>query len=240
MVTIIRIADFSFEVPDSGVMLGFEVCGFGVRTRDRRIVIDPWLAFDSKRSEPDAPSRWARISDELRAADLAPEAVDTVVYTHLDGVGWAVGTDETTPNFPNARHVVPSGELDAFDAGLRGGTDGLKVLRDHGLVDGVETPHEVAPGVNVEPAPGHTRTSAVVRVDDGDRESVFVGHLFLHPAQVHRYERTELEEDPPTAIATRVLLLDDAAARGTVLFGDLWAAPGCGTVTKSEDVYQLV
>lgn len=122
--TIIRIADFPFEVPDSGVMLSFEVCGFGVRTRDRRIVIDPWLAFDSKRSEPDAGSRWMRISDELTAADLAPDTVDTVVYTHLDGVGWAVGTDETTPNFPHARHVVPSGELDAFDADRGAGPTG--------------------------------------------------------------------------------------------------------------------
>ncbi len=123
---------------------------------------------------------------------------------------------------------------------MRGGTDGLKVLRDRGLVDGVETPYEVAPGVTLEPAAGHTRTSAVVRVEDGEREAVFVGHLFLHPAQVHRYERAELEEDPPTAIATRVRLLDDAASRGTVLFGDLWAAPGYGKVTKAQDNYELV
>ena len=58
--TIIRIVDFPFEVPDSGVMLKFEVCGFGIRTGDRRIVIDPWLAFDPKRPEPDGPQRWER------------------------------------------------------------------------------------------------------------------------------------------------------------------------------------
>ena len=52
-VTITRVADFPFEVPDSGVVLKFEVCGFGVRTGDRRIVIDPWLAFDRSASEPD-------------------------------------------------------------------------------------------------------------------------------------------------------------------------------------------
>ncbi|HEX2384233.1 MAG TPA: hypothetical protein VHI95_16430 [Acidimicrobiales bacterium] len=238
--TIIRVPDFPFEVPDSGVVLRFEVCGFGVRTGDRRIVIDPWLAFDPKRSEADGPDRWKRISDALRAADLAPDAVDTVVYTHLDGVGWAVGPDGETPSFPNARHLVAGGELDAFDAGLRTDTDGLKVLREHGLVDPIELPHEVAAGVTIEPAPGHTPSNGLVRVLNDEDEAVFVGHTFLHPAQVHRYERAELEPDPDTAIETRVRLLDDAAERGSVLYGDLWDAPGCGKVTKDGDRYDLV
>jgi hypothetical protein len=239
-VTIIRIADFPFEVPDSGVMLKFEVCGFGVRRDDRRIVIDPWLAFDAKRAEPDGPHRWARISDELSAADLAPDDVDTVVYTHLDGVGWAVGPDERTPNFPNARHLVPKGELEAFDEGLRVGTGGLNVLRDNDLVDPIEAPHNIAPEVVFEPWTGHTPSSGVVRVQDREGEAVFFGHLFLHPAQVRRYERAETEADPEATVAARLRLLDEAAARGAVLYGDLWAAPGYGTVTKAGDDYELV
>jgi glyoxylase-like metal-dependent hydrolase (beta-lactamase superfamily II) len=239
-VRIIRVADFPFEVPDSGVVLKFEVCGFGVRTEDRRILVDPWLAFDGKRSDADGAQRWARVSAELSAADLAPDEVDTVVYTHLDGVGWAVGPDDETPSFRNARHLVPGGELDAFDAGLRVETEGLKVLRDHGLVDAIDAPYEVARGVVFEPWPGHTPSSGVVRVQDGDDEAVFFGHLFLHPAQVSRYERAEIEADPEGTIDARVRLLDSAAARGTVLYGDLWASPGFGKVTKAGDRYELV
>lgn len=240
--TITRVADFPFEVPESGLVLQFEVSGFGVRAGDRRIVIDPWMAFDQKRSEPDGADRWARISKELAAADLAPDDVDTVVYTHLDGVGWAVGPDDATPNFPNARHLVPAGELDAFDEGRRGATEALEVLRTHGLVDGVEAPLEIAPGVTLEAATGHTRSSIVVRVrqDDGAADAVFVGHLFLHPAQVTRYERVVGDEDPEALIATRRRLLDEAATAGSVLYGDLWAEPGFGRVTKDGDAYQLV
>jgi len=238
-VTIIRIIDFPFEVPDSGVVLKFEVCGFGVRTGDRRIVIDPWLAFDAKRAEPDGPRRWERISAELVAADLAPADIDTVVYTHLDGVGWAVGPDDRTPNFPNARHLVPQGEVDAFDEGLRVETEGLKVLRDNDLVDAIAAPHDVAPGVVFEPWSGHTPSSGVVRVRDGEGEAVFFGHLFLHPAQVHRYERAEVEADSEATVAARLRLLDDAVARRTVLYGDLWEAPGYGTVTKAGEGYEL-
>ena len=43
---------------------------------------------------------------------------------------------------------------------------------------------------------GHTHHSTAVRVVDGSDEALFVGHLFLHPAQVHRYDRVELETDP--------------------------------------------
>jgi glyoxylase-like metal-dependent hydrolase (beta-lactamase superfamily II) len=239
-VTIIRIPDFPFEVPDSGVVLQFEVCGFGIRADARRILIDPWLAFDAKRSEPDGPQRWARVSAELSAADLAPDDVDTVVYTHLDGVGWAVGPDGQTPSFPNAQHLVPIGELEAFDAGLRVDTDGLKVLRENDLVQAIEAPHEIAPGVMFEPWPGHTPSSGVVRVRDGDDEALFFGHLFLHPAQVARYERAEIEADPAATIDARIRLLDDAAAHGTVLYGDLWATPGFGKVTKTDGRYELV
>ena len=90
------------------------------------------------------------------------------MYTHLDGVGWAVGPDGQSPNFPNARHLVPGGEITAFGAGLRTDTEGLNVLRAHGLVDAIELPHEVAPGIVIEPAPGHTPSNGIVRVQDGD------------------------------------------------------------------------
>ena len=124
-VTITRITDFPFEFPDSGTVLQFEVSGFGVRIGDRRIVIDPWMAFDQRRVEPDGVARWQRISHELTAADLAPADVDTVLFTHLDGVGWSVGPDGATPNFPNARHLIPSGlrpELTYFAASFGSST----------------------------------------------------------------------------------------------------------------------
>lgn len=233
---IVRVVDFPFEVPDSGTTLRFEVCGFGVRTGDRRVVVDPWLAFDAKRAEPDAADRWARIAASLDAADVAPARVDVVVFTHLDGVGWAVGPDGETPCFPNARHLVPVGELDAYDEGRRGATEAVDVLRSLGLVDEVAAPYELAPGVTVEPVGGHTRSNTAVRAGD----ALFVGHLFLHPAQVRAFERIQGDEDPEGTVAARRRILDDAVESGTVLYGDLWDSPGRGTVQRDGDGYRLV
>src|SRR5205823_14011770 len=65
VMTIVRIPDFGFDVPEGSRTLHFEVCGFGVRVGDRRIEIDPWLAFDERRAEPDGADRWERLVDEL-------------------------------------------------------------------------------------------------------------------------------------------------------------------------------
>jgi glyoxylase-like metal-dependent hydrolase (beta-lactamase superfamily II) len=188
-------------------------------------VIDPWLAFDEKRSEPDGPDRWNRISKELAAADVDPVDVDTVVFTHLDGVGWALGPDNRTPGFPNARHLVTQTEIDALRAGERQGSEGAGTLIDLGLVDALEV-GEIAPGVRAEHCPGHSAGGVVVHVTDDDGDAVFVGHLFLHPAQLQAVERAELEIDPQLSIATRRAVLADAHARNAKLYGDLWESPG--------------
>ena len=241
-VTIIRIADFPFEVPDSGVTLRFEVCGFGVRTGDRRIVIDPWLAFDPKRAESDGPERWARISAELRAADLAPGRRSTPSCTPISTV--SVGrSGRTTRRRTSRTRATWSRKASSTHStqGRRVDTEGLKVLRDHDLVDPIEAPHELAPGVTFEPWPGHTPSSGVVRVRTDEDEAVFVGHLFLHPAQVRRYERAETRSRSrghgcrPCATARRCGR--GAASCSMAICG---SAPGCGKVTKDGDRYDLI
>jgi len=222
---IVRIADFSFEVPEGDRMLHFDVCGFGVRAGDRRIVVDPWLAFDAKRSEPDGGERWDRVSKELSAADFDPDEVDIVVFTHLDGVGWALGPDDATPGFPNARHLVTQTEIDEEAAGRRQGSHGVKRLLDLGLIDALE-PGDIAPGVRVESAPGHSNGGVIVHIDDDEGGAVMIGHLFLHPAQLVAVERVELEPDPEISIKVRRAVLADAKVRNAKLYGDLWASPG--------------
>jgi glyoxylase-like metal-dependent hydrolase (beta-lactamase superfamily II) len=98
-------------------------------------------------------------------------------------------------------------------------------LVELGLVDALE-PGPLAPGVRVEAAPGHTASASVVHVDDDDGPAVFIGHLFLHPAQLQLVERTDGEEDPERTINARRAVLADAKARNAKLYGDLWAAPG--------------
>lgn len=228
---LVRVRWFDFEVPRGEAILHFTVSGLGVRTPGRRIVVDPWLAFDQDRTA----DAWPALADELRQADLAPDAVDTVVFTHIDGVGWSVGADGSTPTFPNARHLVPAAEVDAWRNGRRENAGGLAALLDAGLVDELTTAVHLGPELSVEHAPGHTPNTHVVRIESNGDSAVLAGHLFLHPAQVASPEVADLNEDPPTTIASRRALLARAAADGSILVGDLFEDPGAGRVVADGE-----
>jgi glyoxylase-like metal-dependent hydrolase (beta-lactamase superfamily II) len=229
--TLVRVGWFDFEVPRGDAVLHFTVSGIGVRTPGRRVVVDPWLAFDRNRAE----DAWPPLADELRHADLAPEDVDTVVFTHIDGVGWSVGADGHTPTFPNARHLVPSGEVAAWRDGRRDNAEGLAALLDAGLVDDLTAASDLGPELSVEHTPGHTPNTHVVRIESNGDSAMLTGHLFLHPAQVASPEAADLDEDPPTTIANRRALLARAAADGSLLVGDLFEDPGAGRVLTDGD-----
>jgi glyoxylase-like metal-dependent hydrolase (beta-lactamase superfamily II) len=229
--TLVRVRWFDFEVPRGDTVLHFTVSGIGVRTPTRRIVVDPWLAFDQNR----VADAWPPLADELRQADLAPEDLDTVVFTHIDGVGWSVGADGRTPGFPNARHLVPAAEVAAWRDGRRPNADGLAALLDAGLVDDLSAASDLGPELSAEHTPGHTPNTHVVRVQSEHESAVLSGHLFLHPAQVSSPEVADLDEDPATTIASRRALLTRAAADGSLLVGDLFEDPGAGRVLGLGD-----
>ena len=66
-----------------------------------------------------------------------------------------------------------------------------------------------------------------------------VGHLLLHPLQLHAVDNANLDMDPAAVAATRRRVLGDAARAGTVLVGPLFAAPGAGRVEADGEVWRL-
>jgi glyoxylase-like metal-dependent hydrolase (beta-lactamase superfamily II) len=109
---------------------------------------------------------------------LAPEEVDIVVHTHLhiDHVGW-------TGSFPNARYVVHENEWSYFmsESSLAERPHlGEKVLPLADRVELVTQEVEIAPGVRVQPSPGHTPGHMIVRTDG----LAVIGDLAAHELQI--------------------------------------------------------
>ncbi|MFC7382040.1 MBL fold metallo-hydrolase [Sphaerisporangium rhizosphaerae] len=167
----------------------------------------------------DSPaSAWApvpgRLVDELAAVGVAPAEVDTVVLTHLHSDHASGAVTDGVATFPNARHVVQRAEIDWIEGA---GPNAIleRVLRPlTGLVDAVEGEAEVAPGVRVLLAPGHTPGHQVVEIGP----LTLTGDVFLHPTQladpaiVYRHD-----DDPAKAVATRRQVLSRARARGGLI-----------------------
>ena len=143
---------------------------------------------------------------------LEPEAVDIVVHTHLhiDHVGW-------TGLFPNARYVVHEDDWAYFMSEsslaerphLREKV--LPLAEQFELVSGEA---EIAPGVRVQPAPGHTPGHLIVRAGG----YAAIGDLVAHELQVVDPDLVFVNDvDSDVAAATRRRIVAELAEEGAAV-----------------------
>ena len=90
---------------DQQVIVGQAV--WVIEAGDRVLVVDPCGAADTfLRSGADAVTHQDAVGAALTAAGFAPDRVDAVILSHLDGIGMAAAVDADgawTPFFPRAR-----------------------------------------------------------------------------------------------------------------------------------------
>jgi len=178
---------------------------------------------------------------ELAREGVRPEDVDLVVLTHLhfDHAGGVTRLDAAgaaVPAFPNARHVLQQRDLDnARRAHLRERASYLprnwEPLEAAGLLDTVQGPCELLPGLSVRPAPGHTPGLQAVEVAGGGRRLVYPADLIptshhIQPAWVMGYDL-----DVVTCVDERQKLLQEVAGSDTVLVFEHDPVVPAGTVT---------
>jgi glyoxylase-like metal-dependent hydrolase (beta-lactamase superfamily II) len=176
----------------------------------------------------DAPGRLLEV---LRETGTPPDAIDTVLLTHVhdDHIGGTVVFDDDqvpAPAFPNARYVLQSAdrewqrELARTDAEERAiETLLLQPLEDAGLLDVVEGDHQLADGLMAHLAPGHTPGHQVVRIHSRNRRALISGDAFNHPLQVGHPDWPAAGDDVPAraAMTRRSLLAELLSHPGTTL-----------------------
>ena len=204
-----------------------------VRSAERTILVDPFLAFDD-------PERLGPRLQSLRDAGVEADDVDLVVNSHVDGIGINVLRDGS-PTFPSARYLVPRRELEAMRAGTHVDTRAgpLLDLEEAGVVEPTAGHEELLPGIRLEDAPGHNPGMHVLWLEDGGEAAVIVGHLFLHPAQIADPSVDNGDLDPVALESTRRALLAECVDRDVVLIGPLFASPGGGRVRPDGDTWRL-
>lgn len=249
-IEIVRIVDLELALPSDRPVpewcvpafapdrdqVGLAFSAFAVAVGDRRIVVDPWLANDGPRGRSDAAVTAGRLLGALAEAGFPADAVDLVVNTHLDGIGWNTRPDVAggwVPSFRRARYIWTNAQLDRYRTDER-----LAPLLAAAVVDGIEPAVEVAPGVTIEDGPGHEPGHAVVSVHDADEEACITGHLFISPLQVAD-PTIALDDDAAVATRTRTGLLTSLAASGGLLLGPLLGGPGGGRVRADGGKWYL-
>lgn len=184
--------------------------------------------------------------DSLAAEGVAPEQIDAVVTTHCHGdhIGWNVMWDGDRPRatFSNATYHIarndwehytkPENANEAFDRSVRP----LESVAKLELVSGE---YEVAPGIRIIPANGHTPGHQCVLVESDGETGVITGDLFHSVAQVT--EQTwcpTFDWDTEMSTASRKSLLGRAHREGWVVFsGHLFVDKSIGRIVERDEQY---
>lgn len=168
------------------------------------------------------------VAAALREVGLGPEAIDTVVMTHLhfDHSGGATrraASGAVEPVFPRARHVVQAREWeDATHPHERNRAsylaENILPLEAAGLIQRVEGEVEVAPGITVVPTPGHTpgHQSVLIGAAGGPR-ALFLGDVVPTALHTRLPYIMAYDLEPARTLETKRALFQRAIAEGWVV-----------------------
>lgn len=227
-----------------------------LRSEGRVVLVDTGVGNDRERPQiPLFDHLSTDFPDRLAAAGVRPEDVDVVVNTHIhyDHVGWntRLRDGDWVPTFPNATYLIPRADATYFDprnAHRRPAprTERDRVRREGSLLvyaDSVapvlgravlwEGSHRIDRNLTLEPAPGHTPGSSVLRLSSGTDRAVFVGDLLHSPVQIVAPEHSSCFcEDPAQAAATRRQVLERAADQRELVIPAHFGGSGAAEVRR--------
>ena len=160
------------------------------------------------------------LPEVIAAAGIDPERIDMVVNSHLhwDHCGWntILTKSGAQPAFPRAIYYTRRGEWE--HAHRRHPRDSVAYIEanydplvDAGRMRLIDEDTEVAPGVWLRLAPGHTRDMMVITAQSGDRTFCFLTDLVPTAAHVTPTWITAFDLDPLQSVDSKLRWLAEAA-----------------------------
>jgi glyoxylase-like metal-dependent hydrolase (beta-lactamase superfamily II) len=206
------------------------------------LLLDAGIGGASASAAAWAPAIGA-LPERLADLGIAPHHVDTVVISHIhdDHTGGLL-TDERTPRFANARHVLQRADLDwqrdlareTDDA--QAALDQVEVLADAGMLELIDGDLDLSPHLQLHHLPGHTPGHQIVRVNADGKRLTLCADTWNHPAQfAHPDWASATDAHPAQATASRRALLAELLSHPGTLLAPTHLAESFGEVRSGRD-----
>lgn len=216
-----------------------------VRSGGKTILVDTGCG-DKGTKAPGAVSTnlSGNLIENLAAEGIHPGDIDIVVNTHLhfDHAGGNTTDEEgrVVPTFPGARYIIQKGEWDAANhpnERTRGTylEENLAPVADAKQLELVTGQVEVAPGLRMVPAPGHTEDHCIVEIESGGDYAVYVGELAQQPVMLERLAWVSAFDIlPMVSIETKRRITEKAIEKRALIISVHAPYPGLGHLTTED------
>jgi len=187
----------------------------------------------------------------MAAAGIDYKKIDTIMISHFhpDHVWGLMEKGTNNPVFPNAELIVNAaeynwwtepGRVEKLAEGRKPAGKRIAAVfpkwKNWTLVDDGA---EVAPGVRLLSAPGHTPGHSTYLVSSGNKQLLVSADIMYVPALLapHPDWQGSYDQDGPMAIDTRRRLIDRVIADNIAICGSHFPFPGSGTFVKDGSAY---
>jgi glyoxylase-like metal-dependent hydrolase (beta-lactamase superfamily II) len=212
---------------------------------------DKYVMIDSGSGVGQWQANATNLPSNMKAAGIDRGQISTILVSHFhpDHVWGLMEKGTNAAVFPNAELIVNSTEYNWWTepgrveklpegrkpAGKRIG-DVFPTWKNWKLV---EDNAEVAPGVRLLAAPGHTPGHSAFLVTSGKDQLMVSNDAMYVPALLapHPDWQGAYDQDGATAVTTRRKLMDRVIADKMMVCGAHFPFPGRGTFTKDGDAY---
>jgi glyoxylase-like metal-dependent hydrolase (beta-lactamase superfamily II) len=233
-----------FQTTDKSTL---QVNVLAVNTRDHLVLIDAG-SRGKMQQQPTA----GRLLQNLAAAEIKPEEIDTILVTHahpdhLWGVANATDTERT---FPNAEYVFGEAELNFWmqpqhpmESHARWGAlyrQNMKtVAAIHDRIRTVKPEGEVVSGIKAIATPGHTPGHTSVQVASGSNQLLCTADVVGHRAVSFQHPdwHVGFDLDLDQGAKTRRAFLERCASEKAMVSSYHLPFPGVGHVLRAGTAF---
>ncbi len=228
-----------------------------IKTGSHKVLVDTGIGKYGSlagRMFPDVDnttSRLGTVLENMIAAGINPEEVDTVIITHAhpDHIGGNYDA-ENQLNFPNARYFIWKDEWDFWFDGARTtalkvpppmvqvAREGLEPIRDMATL--LDSEGEIVPGISAVATPGHTPGHIALLIMSGQQQLLHISDAVIHPVHLERPEiLTAFDIVPEQTLASKRALCNRAAEEKALVFAHHFPPfPNLGHIAWSGEGWQ--